>query len=648
MKKILQNTTVLVIAFLTTFGMLENVRSMGREAVLSNTGAMVPVRQVVVYRHQSIAYDNFNAAIFAQGQLGDGSMLPAGSEISLYVDANRVNGAAGLQTGARCTALQASESYYQDTITMDKRFCPDFNDAILDGRAVYGLVPTEAVFLHKANGERCYVNDGGNVNYLINPASTFFRNYLVKRGAEKLQQFNLSTLFLDDLQAGWNGITSQCGGNPKEYSNSSDYYTQLVGLAQYVNDSLPSYKIEGNLANASSQWDRFSFLDGAMCENCFTNWGGPWPTASRMLSDLSVMDKWVKSGHKLYVISHPPETSTASNLFTFAASLLAANNDKVFFHFSDYGQFYSIPEYKYSLGTPVTDYVCSGSICTRAFQYGTVLVDFEKREGKVVMQEASTATPTATFMPPTATLILPTATILTSIPASATPTATLSTPVSATAQVTETTPTPIPASPTVTPTDPISAQVGLTETASPTPTATPIPPTNTPEPTMTATPIPPTNTVAPTMTATPVPPTNTVVPAMTPTPIPPTAKPVSETTYDDRDKAFVYSAGWEDKSVQDAYKGTLKLTTKKDSSATINFTGNSFSIVYRGGPNYGKMLIYVDGVQVGTLDQKLAKYISQKRWDYTGQLAPGPHTLKLVFVNFKYAPGSLDAVIVRQ
>ena len=135
---------------------------------------------------------------------------------------------------------------------------------------------------------------------------------------------------------------------------------------------------------------------------------------------------------------------------------------------------------------------------------------------------------------------------------------------------------------------------------------------------------------------------------MMPTSIPPTLNPVSETIYDDRDSAFVYSAGWEDKGKQDAYNGTLKLTTKKGSSATINFTGNSFSIVYRGGPNYGKMLVYVDDVQVGTLDQKLTKYASQKRWDYTGQLAPGPHTLKLVFVNFKYAPGSLDAVIVRQ
>ncbi|MBI5953312.1 MAG: right-handed parallel beta-helix repeat-containing protein [Chloroflexi bacterium] len=204
-------------------------------------------------------------------------------------------------------------------------------------------------------------------------------------------------------------------------------------------------------------------------------------------------------------------------------------------------------------------------------------------------------------------------------------------------------------SPSTVPSETPFTATPIPQTNTPEPTMTPTTalPTNTPESTFTATPIPPTNTPAPTFTATPIPPTNTPAPTMTPTPVPPATKPGLEVIYDDRDSAFVYSAGWENKNMQDAYKGTLKLTTKKDSAVTLNFTGQSFSIVYRGGPNYGKMLVYVDGVQVGTLDQKLAKYASQKRWNYTGQLASGPHTLKLVFVNVKYAPGSLDAVIVR-
>jgi hypothetical protein len=386
MKKLLQNAMVLAIAFLTMFSVLERAQSMRGVSAAAN--ATVPLRQVVVYQHQTVAYDNFNAAIFAQGQLGDASKLPVGSEISLYVDVNKVNGVAGLQAGVRCTSSQAAEYYYQDTISMDRRFCPDFNDAILDGRAVYGMIPTEDVFLHKANGERCSGADGGNVYYLTNPASLFFRNYLARRSTEKLQQFGLSMLFLDDLRPGWNETNVVCGGVPREYSNSNDYYAQMVGLAQYVHDNLPSYKIEGNLANASSHWDSFSFLDGAMCENCFTNWGDSWPHAFRMLSDLSVMGEWVRGGRKLYIISQAPDVSEASNRFTFAASLLVAEPDRTFFHFSaDYGQLYQIPEYTYDLSLPIGAYSCVGSVCSRPFENGLVEVDFSTREGNIKLRE---------------------------------------------------------------------------------------------------------------------------------------------------------------------------------------------------------------------------------------------------------------------
>jgi hypothetical protein len=231
--------------------------------------------------------------------------------------------------------------------------------------------------------------------------------------------------------------------------------------------------------------------------------------------------------------------------------------------------------------------------------------------------------------------------------------------------------TPVPPTNTAVPTasplpqSPTPAPLTATPTASPvsglpTATATAILPTvivtASPEPvspTVTASPEP----VSPTVTASlePVLPTVTVTPipakpTVTLTSAPPTAQPVSETIYDDKDSAFVYSTGWEDKSKQDAYKGSVKLTTVNDSSVTFTFTGQSFSVLYRGGPNYGKMQVYVDGVLVDTLDEKTAKYTSQKRWNYAGQLAPGNHILKLVFVvpaKSSKANGSVDAVIVR-
>jgi len=59
--------------------------------------------------------------------------------------------------------------------------------------------------------------------------------------------------------------------------------------------------------------------------------------------------------------------------------------------------------------------------------------------------------------------------------------------------------------------------------------------------------------------------------------------------------------------------------------------------------------VYVDGVLVGTLNEKLATTTYQSRWDYPGQLTYGNHTLKLVFkvTSATVNRGSLDAVIVR-
>jgi len=60
--------------------------------------------------------------------------------------------------------------------------------------------------------------------------------------------------------------------------------------------------------------------------------------------------------------------------------------------------------------------------------------------------------------------------------------------------------------------------------------------------------------------------------------------------------------------------------------------------------------VYVDGVLVGTVDQRDSSSAFQLRWDYPGQLSYGNHTLKLVFVTSNKnnkTNGSIDAVIVR-
>jgi hypothetical protein len=134
-----------------------------------------------------------------------------------------------------------------------------------------------------------------------------------------------------------------------------------------------------------------------------------------------------------------------------------------------------------------------------------------------------------------------------------------------------------------------------------------------------------------------------------PTPTPTTSSTTSK-TYDDTNSGFTFSStAWQSVSTIYAYNNSYRETTKEGSAVTFPFTGQSFSIIYKGGTTFSKFDVYVDGVLVTQLDQKASSATYQKRWDYPGQLAYGNHTLKLVFrvTSSTVYRGSLDAVIVR-
>lgn len=180
--------------------------------------------------------------------------------------------------------------------------------------------------------------------------------------------------------------------------------------------------------------------------------------------------------------------------------------------------------------------------------------------------------------------------------------------------------------------------------ASPMPSFTVVPPSST----ASFTPIPATSTPTVTFSASPTPikATNTAV-VVQPTQIQQTATLTSsEILFDDVNGGFIYSSGWQDAPDQQAYGGSYKVTSDKGATASFVFTGQSFSILFRTGPNYRNVDIYVDGVLVGTINQRGGiKY--QQRWDYFGQLTSGSHTLELVTRNKANTYISFDALIVR-
>ncbi|HJR78814.1 MAG TPA: right-handed parallel beta-helix repeat-containing protein [Anaerolineales bacterium] len=133
-----------------------------------------------------------------------------------------------------------------------------------------------------------------------------------------------------------------------------------------------------------------------------------------------------------------------------------------------------------------------------------------------------------------------------------------------------------------------------------------------------------------------------------PTATAPPAQTSQETRYDNKHSAFVYSTGWVEEVSPYAIDGSFARTSTNGTSVTFQFTGQSFSILYKGGPSYRKMDVYIDDVLVATVDERHDASKYKARWDYPGQLSPGGHILKLVFVTTSSSTnGSVDAVIVR-
>jgi hypothetical protein len=138
----------------------------------------------------------------------------------------------------------------------------------------------------------------------------------------------------------------------------------------------------------------------------------------------------------------------------------------------------------------------------------------------------------------------------------------------------------------------------------------------------------------------------TLVPTSTPTKQPSATATTAATSklYNDKDSAFVYSSGWTQVSDSRAINGEFMVTDVVGSSVTFTFSGTKFSIIYKTGPVFGKMDVYVDGKIVGTINQYTGSALFQQKWSYRGTLAVGTHKVKMVFSSPSGGKVSVDAV----
>ena len=99
------------------------------------------------------------------------------------------------------------------------------------------------------------------------------------------------------------------------------------------------------------------------------------------------------------------------------------------------------------------------------------------------------------------------------------------------------------------------------------------------------------------------------------------------------DRSFSFSAGTSRRTASTAYRGTLTLNALPGSTLTLSGDGNSFYLVGRVGPTYGRLRITIDGVSTtvdtGYYQGKRATTTHDRVLLYGVGLPAGPHTVTI-------------------
>lgn len=488
-------------------------------------------------------------------------------------------------------------------------------------------------FLLDTNGNRIRIGSGNY--YRMDPGNAGWRNFFVTRLIEIQQLKGWSGVFLDNLEAGVNQIQLD-GVTAARYPDNASYRPAVRGFVQYLyqnyavpyNRPLMANIIARSTTDEAIWLDYMQHLNGAMQERWAVDWDyTDYLSEANWKADMALAEKTQAQGKYIILVAPGEKTDTNRQKFAFASYLLISNG-KAAFRYSNssiYREVWSYDNYTVQLGAPRGTRYQTGTAWRRDFANGYVIVDPINHTATISTTPPATVTNTPTR------LNTNTATFVPTLAATSTPTDNPTSTATAT-QVLTSTATSMPT-------------LAATQTTVNTPTA--IPPstaTATQVHTNTSTSMP---TLAATQTTVSTP---TAIPSLTAAPATktPTAGPLpAGAMYDQKNSAFSYSAGWTEVPEASAYEGSYRMTKKSGASVTFTFTGQSFSIIYRSGPGYGKMQVYLDGKQVAMLNQNTASYVAQNKWKYTGTMAVSKHTIKLVSISRDGVKTTLDAISIR-
>ena len=100
-------------------------------------------------------------------------------------------------------------------------------------------------------------------------------------------------------------------------------------------------------------------------------------------------------------------------------------------------------------------------------------------------------------------------------------------------------------------------------------------------------------------------------------------------TYDDGDTGVDYAGVWSTVVQGTATNGLVHRSDVTGSVTEVVFSGRQISFIYTKNLSLGSLAVYLDDIQVATIDQSNVNFFDQKVWN-SPELSAGQHTLRLV------------------
>jgi Ca2+-binding RTX toxin-like protein len=252
---------------------------------------------------------------------------------------------------------------------------------------------SESWFAHGVNGARVMNVPFGN--YVMNPRSTGWRNYVVAECVDFMNRMGADGCYLDDLGVG--NLTTNFSQVPVDPNTGAKYtdagwMEATSSLAGHVNTALPTKLVFGNGLNngvryfgPAQSWRMTAATDGADAEGFARGQSQPvatyrneadWKLDVDMLVDAGTRGKSVLATTKVWV---PASASVVDRLhrYTYATFLLGTNGNSYFnFNARGPGKADVVRALDLlDLGHPTASYAKVGGVYKRAWSKGIVYVN---------------------------------------------------------------------------------------------------------------------------------------------------------------------------------------------------------------------------------------------------------------------------------